>query len=265
MAIIPAKVRNRLVAGLKKYQPVLNLAKSKDVNESDTVMIITDILDEVFGYDKLLDITSEFAIKKTYCDLAIKVDGKLRLLIEAKAIGLDLKEDFLRQAINYGASSGVDWVILTNGIQWKVFKITFGKPVNRDIVYEFDLLSINPKKASDLELLYFLTKEGVRKSVLDEYHMQKQALSKYYVGQIILTDTVLDSIRRVLKKVSPDVKISNEKIEEVVKTEIFKREIFEGEKAEEAKKKVTKCLKASTKKTKEKAVNKRTPARPQEN
>jgi predicted transcriptional regulator len=68
--------------------------------------------------------------------------------------------------------------------------------------------------------------------------MQKQALSKYYVGQIILTDTVLDSIRRVLKKVSPDVKISNEKIEEVVKTEIFKREIFGEKKRKKQKRKL---------------------------
>lgn len=248
MSLIPAKVHTRLVASVKKFQPILNSAKSKDVNESDTVVIITDVLSELFGYDKYSEITSEFAIKKTFCDLAIKIDGKPRLLIEAKAIGFDLKDDHIRQAVNYGANSGVDWVILTNGYQWKVYKITFGKPVDKELVYEFDLLNINVKKQSDLELLYYVSKEAIGKSILEDFHLQKQALSKFFIGQILLTDSVLESVRRVLRKVSPDVKITNEGIKEVLVTEVFKREILEGEKAEEAKKKITKCLKTLAKK-----------------
>ena len=93
MASIPTKVQTRLFTGIKKFQNVLKQAKIKDINESDTVTIIMDMLAEVFGYDKYSEITSEYAIKKTYCDLAIKIDGKLRFLIEVKAIGLDLKTD----------------------------------------------------------------------------------------------------------------------------------------------------------------------------
>ena len=88
MAVIPKKVQSRFVAGIKKFQPILNAAKTKDINESDTVVIITDMLSELFGFDKYSEITSEYAIKKTFCDLAIKVDGKLRFLIEAKLLDL---------------------------------------------------------------------------------------------------------------------------------------------------------------------------------
>ncbi len=248
MAIIPTKVQKRLVAGIKKFQSILNSAKSKDVNESDTVVIIIDILYEVFGYDKFSEITSEFAIKKTFCDLAIKIDGKPRLIIEAKAIGFDLKDDHIRQAINYGANSGVEWIILTNGHQWKVYKISFGKPIDKELVYEFDLTAINVKKQTDLELLYYVSKEAIGKSALEDFHMQKQALSKFFIGQILLTDPVLESIRRLLRKVSPDVKITNEDIREVLSTDVFKREILEGDKAEEARKKINKCLKTLAKK-----------------
>ena len=89
-----------------KFQQVLSIAKDRDVNESDTVSIIKDILAEVFGYDKYLDVTSEFAVRSTYCDLAIKMDNTVEYLIEAKAIGLDLKEGHLRQAIDYGQQRG---------------------------------------------------------------------------------------------------------------------------------------------------------------
>lgn len=252
MAAIPTKVQARLVTGIKKFQPILNAAKTKDINESDTVVIITDMLTELFGFDKYSEITSEYAIKKTYCDLAIKVNGKLRFLIEAKAIGLDLKDDYIRQAIDYGANEGVDWVILSNGCIWRVYKISFAKPIDKELVYEIDFLKLNQKKQTDLDMLYCISKEGLGKSVLEEYHLQKQALSRFFIGQIVLTDGVIESIKKALKKVSPDAKIANDEIKIVLQNEVLKREVLEGEKVEEAKKKVNKIFKPVVKKTIEK-------------
>jgi ribosomal protein L18E len=40
MANIPKKVLERLVAGIKQYQPILTGALAKDVNEADTVTIV---------------------------------------------------------------------------------------------------------------------------------------------------------------------------------------------------------------------------------
>jgi CRISPR/Cas system CSM-associated protein Csm2 small subunit len=66
MASIPKKVTERLVAGIKKYQPILAAAKARDVGEADTVTIIKDMLADVFGYDKYLEVSSEFSIRGTY-------------------------------------------------------------------------------------------------------------------------------------------------------------------------------------------------------
>ena len=46
---VPARVLSRLVSGLKKFQPILENAKTRDVNESDTVTILVDILQDVLG------------------------------------------------------------------------------------------------------------------------------------------------------------------------------------------------------------------------
>ena len=110
MAKIPTKVQERIVASLKRFQPILSSAKARDVGESDTVTIVTDMLAEVFGYDKYSEITSEHAIRGTYCDLATKIDGQLSMLIEVKAIGLDLKDSHVKQAVDYAANQGTDWV-----------------------------------------------------------------------------------------------------------------------------------------------------------
>jgi hypothetical protein len=123
MPSIPTKVAARISEGIKKFQPIVELAKSRDINESDTVVVMIDILSHVFGFDKYSDITTEHAIKGTYCDLALKIDGKLKLLIEVKAIGSDLKESHAKQAIDYAANEGLEWVILSNAVHWKVFKV----------------------------------------------------------------------------------------------------------------------------------------------
>jgi hypothetical protein len=245
MAAVPKKVAERLVAGIKRYQPILAAAKARDVGEADTVTIIKDMLADVFGYDKYSDVTSEHSIRGTFCDLALKLDGHLQTLIEVKAIGLDLKAGHVKQAIDYAANQGVDWVLLTNGVTWRVYHLIFAKPIDQELVLEIDFCALNPRVESDLEVLYLWCKEGWQRSVLGEYHTQKQALSRFFVGAMLQTDAVLDVIRRELRRLSPDVRIDASQIKDVLVNEVIKREVMEGDKADEARKKVTKAANKS--------------------
>ena len=232
------KVAERLAAGIKRFQPILASAKSRDVGESDTVIIITDMLSEVFGYDKYSEITSETSIRGTWCDLALKIDGTIEFLIEAKAIGLDLKDAHTKQAVDYSANQGTDWVLLTNAEIWRVYRVTFAKPIDSELVLEINFSQLNPKKSSDVEILYHLTREGWMKSALGEFQAQKQALSRYFLGAMVMSPPVLEVIRRELRRLSPDVRIDIEQIKSALVQDVLKREVVEGEKAEEARKKI---------------------------
>lgn len=242
MATVPKRVSERLVVGIKQFQPILMAAKSRDVGEADTVTIIKDMLADVFGYDKYSEVTSEFAIRGTYCDLAVKIDGVLAILIEVKAIGLDLKEAHVKQAIDYAANQGVDWVLLTNGICWRVYHVIFAKPIQQELVVDIDFSTLNSRSDKDIELLYLWCKEGWQRSVLGEYHTQRQALSRFFVGAMLETDPVLEVIRRELRKMSPDVRIDIEQIKQVLVSEVIKRDVLEGEKADEARKKISRSV-----------------------
>lgn len=245
MPAVPKKIEERLKLGIKKYQPILLNAKSRDVGEADTVTIIKDLLSEVFGYDKYSEITSEFSIRGTFCDLAIKLDNKLSNLIEVKAVGIELKDQHVKQAIDYSANEGIDWVVLTNGLKWQVYKLTFSKPIEKELVVSFAIDEFNIRSTQDIESLCLLCKEGWQRSALGEYHIQKQALSRFFIGALILSESVLDVIRRELKKVTPDVKITNDEIKSVLVNEVIKREVIEGERADNALKKISKVTKKS--------------------
>jgi hypothetical protein len=240
---IPKKVATRLADGLKKFKPVVESAKDRDVNESDTSMIVTDMLADVFGFDKYTEVTREYAIRGTYCDLATKVEGKLQTLIEVKAIGVDLKDNHTKQAVDYAANQGVEWVMLTNGNTWKVYSVSFSKPISADLVLDFDILDLDPKADDSLEALFLLSKEGVQKSGLDAYNDQLRVRNKFNLAALLLSDSVVHVVRRELKRLAPDVRISIEQIRESITHEVLKREVTEGEPAAEARKLVAKAAK----------------------
>lgn len=257
MININTKVKERLTKGIKRFQPILAKARDADINESDTVTIITDMFCEIFGYDKYENVTSEFAIKKTYCDLAIKLNGTVRLLVECKAAGLELKQDYIRQATDYAANSGIEWVALTNGVKWEIYKVLFTKPVDKQLVYNFNFCEISAKKQTDLEMLYYLCVEAFSKqnhSALDALHAQKQVVNKFIIGQLILTDYILESLKKITKKLFAGVKVSNEELVILLENEVLKREIIDGDLATEAKKKIQKAEKVLVPKTTPKLV-----------
>lgn len=249
MAAIPAKVKKRFSDGLKKYKPVLSRAEKQDLNESDTVTIIVDMLSDIFGYDKYTEITSEFAIKKTFCDLAIRIDDNVKILIEVKSIGTNLKDNHLKQATDYGANAGIDWVVLTNGESWKVYKIIFSKPVEHELVYEFNIHDLKSSNNEDIGYLFMLSKEAINKkgNTLDEYHAQKKLVNPPMLAQIILHADVINAIKRTLKKVSSDTKVNNDEVISILLNDVLKRDALEDEKASEYKRKISRATKKKDK------------------
>lgn len=239
MANVSKRVSERLVAGIKRYQPILANAKARDVGESDTVTIVKDMLADVFGYDKYSELTSEYSIRGTFCDLATKIDGTLQTLIEVKAIGLELKVQHVKQAIDYAANQGVDWVLLTNGQTWRVYHVVFAKPIGQELIVDIDFCALSARSTGDIEKLFLWCKEGWQKSMLGEYRDQRQALSRFSIAAVLQSEPIMTLVRRELRRMSPDVRIEMSEIQTVLVNEVLKREVLEGEQAKEAKRKLS--------------------------
>jgi predicted type IV restriction endonuclease len=250
---VPTKAAERIRAALKRFQPILSSAKARDINESDTVVIVTDLLQYLFGYDKYSEITSEHMIRGTYCDLAVNLDGALAFLIEVKAVGHDLKDNHVKQAVDYAANKGCEWVVLTNGLLWRVYKVAFSKPIEHELVVEMDLLQMSARDTAHLEVIVLLAKEGWQKARIGEYHSYRQALSRFTVGAILLSEPVVDQIRRELRRTTPGLKVDEDEIRAVLTTEVIKRDVIEGEKAVAAQRQVTRAGQRALRKAAEKA------------
>lgn len=236
---ISNRIRDRIIAGLKRMLPIISQQKTRDVSEADTVTLVKDLLSDVFGYDKYTELTSEHSIRGTFCDLAIRVEEKLVELVEIKAIGIALEERHVKQGIDYAANQGVEWVILTNGITWRLYHVIFAKPIDKQLILEIDLLSIDLKRDADLEKLYLFTKEGLIKGAPAELRDRQDASSRYMIAALLLNnDTIIATIKRELRRVV-DVAVDEEVILDVLRSDVIKRETLEGPAADQAAKRVT--------------------------
>ncbi|MEO9340105.1 hypothetical protein ABFT80_21990 [Mesorhizobium sp. SB112] len=241
---LPKKFVERVASALKKYQRVALAQQKSDVAEADTVTLIKDVLSDVFGYDKYEELTAEHQIKSTFCDLAIKIGGQLRLLIEVKSAGSALSENHLRQVIDYGAHQGIHWVILTNAVEWRLVRIYVANQISHEEVCRIVFADMNAKNEDHLQSMFLFAKEGLTTDAMDAFHQQAQLFNKFTVSAVMRTDPVISVVRREIRRLFPDVKIGNDTLASLIENEVIKRETIEGDKAKEA---ATRIRKANNK------------------
>jgi len=241
MARVPQKVQARFTKELRKYSRILQDALDRDINEADTAQLVADMLSNLFGFDRYAEVTREYAIKGTYCDLAVKKDGDVAFLLEVKAIGRDLKEHHLHQAVDYGARQGIQYVVLTNAVTWEIYKISFDRPVQYELICAIDMREVSPRRQDDQEKLFLLCREGIAKAAMRDYHQHIQAVNRFVVAAVLQSDTVVDVIRREVRRLAPKVHVEDHEILQILQEDVLKREVIEGDKADEARQRVRKA------------------------
>lgn len=242
---ISKKVTERIITQFKKYQSILGEAKDRDISESDTVVIIADMLADVLGYKKYHEITTEFAIRGTYVDLAVKVGSEIRFLVEAKAVGVSLKDAHVKQAVDYGANHGIEWVLLTNGVIWQIYKINFAQPISKTLIYEVDLLQTNSRDQKLIECFGNLSREAFTLSSMATFCQQQQVTSRFSLAAILVSDPILKALKRELKRISPSIKIEEDALKVTLQSEVFKREVIESDEAKQALNAIKRASKAT--------------------
>lgn len=245
---IAKKVHDRLVAGLKRYQPIVCKLAERDISEADTVTVIKDMLTDIFGYDKYTELTSEQQIRGTFCDLAIRVEGKIHYLAEVKSAGTTLNDNYLRQAVNYGAHQGIEWILLTNGIIWKVYRIKFSQPIDWEEVYCFDMGQIASRSVDDLGKLFMLCRESISTDALRDFHKQAQIFNRFVIAEMLQSDAVLGALRKEMRRLF-DMKINDDELRTLLANDVIKRDALDGDGPKAAKATIKKATTASAKRS----------------
>jgi len=213
---------------LKKFIPVIRDAKEKNINEADTRMRIRVLLADVLGYNMLEDITQEHMVQGHYVDLTVKNKGKIIFFIEAKSIDTTLRDTHAYQATNYAATGGVNLCLLTNGIDYRLYYLTWERSkVENTLILSFNILDEDINTVS--EKLYLLSPESFKKGLMDKYIAEITSLEDKNLLQAMLSKRALSSIRLELKNITGH-NIKEEAIEKSI-SKLFSNELYEIAKA----------------------------------
>jgi len=192
---------------LRKLIPHLLKAQDENLNEADTLLRIIKVFEDVLGYDPLAEISREAQIKDKYVDLAIKIDGVTKVLVEAKSAATQLRDRHMEQAQRYAAEGNIRWVLLTNGVTWNVYHLTFDEGIEYTKALSFDFRVDAIEKC--VEQLSLLERRAICRGVLDDYWTHRAALSAASIGRALFTEDVLSRLRREIRR-NEDILIDHE-------------------------------------------------------
>lgn len=109
-------------------------------DEGDTRLLVTDFLEHALGSDKYEERTTEYGVKGEFADYGIWIDKELIAFVDVKRVATKLAAKHLRQIEMYAVSEGVEWMILTNGVEWRAYHLTGGLPLEIDLALDVNLL-----------------------------------------------------------------------------------------------------------------------------
>ncbi len=110
-----------------KFKQYLDNGHAQELNEAQTRNEFIEPLFSYLGWDmrniNLSDeVVTEYAVSNGRVDLAFRVGGSTKFLLEAKAIKVNLDDwEWAKQAINYSWNRAVNWAVLTDFQGLKVF------------------------------------------------------------------------------------------------------------------------------------------------
>ena len=193
-----------------------NIAKA-DANEAETRRRVERIFDSLMGYDVFKHITREHAIQGVgdteHCDFAVQLEYKESsrpvMLVELKRVNINLVQKHLKQAASYAINIGCEWVLLTNGREWKLYHITYGQPPQPKLVDSWNLM--NDDSVTLVGKFNVIGYKSVKKGSLARLWEKSNVLSTQNLLKVILSEESIRLVRRGLKKAT-DVAVSPEDI-----------------------------------------------------
>lgn len=222
MAVYQDKAKERIKKGLRRMKGVVEKGLTEKYKEADTRKIVTETLVDLLGWDEYDNITCEQMINSRYADFVIKKDGDQIAVVEVKQIGMKLRESHLSQARLYAIDEGIEWVVLTDGDEWQVYRIVLKNKIPSTVhAFTVSISDTAMKPARKTNLFYLMSEEAHRKHEIEDYYNRRVALSANNLADHVLTDGVINGIRKSIKA-STGQNLNNSEIAEALIMRLFK-------------------------------------------
>ena len=107
--------------------------------------------------------------------------------MEVKRVATKLAAKHLRQIEMYSVNEGVEWIILTNGVDWRAYHLTGGLPVVIDLALDVDLFG-DGTATQKANQLFYLSRDSLKGRQIDELWKAKRAQSSKSLASVLVSD-----------------------------------------------------------------------------
>lgn len=193
------------------------IEKHPAMSESNTISTLIEPLLEVLGWNirDPDEVQRGYQVrigdKTEYVDIALKINDRPIIFIEAKAVDISLQDHLAEQPIKYANAEGVSWCVLTNGRELGIYNAFWKiKGIEQKTLFKLSIKDFEEK----LDKLLLLSREKVASGKLDEEGEFEHARRMIFewlrqeensiVKDIMRLDPSLkeDYVRRILRKIS---------------------------------------------------------------
>ena len=201
MALSKETAKENLSKLIKKFERELSTGRIKEYNEEAAkIAFIQPLLKDVLGWDvnDHDEVSPEEKTSRGRVDYGLKVEGKIKIFIEAKPPKADLSKH-IDQAVRYGYNrKSVPFVLLTDFEGLKLFDVTVKPDVRNPLKgQKLDLdWSQYPEK---FDKLWLLSKDSVSKGELDKLLLIRPK------ERVPVDKAILDDLKRWREDLAKDI------------------------------------------------------------
>lgn len=218
--------------GFRLLHPDLEgLYNAQKCSENDVRHWCIKALETVLGY-KSSDIKTEYPALGGKIDIALMQDDRVFLVIECKGIRSPLNKSVRNQAAGYAVCCQAEWIVLTNGRNWKLYRIVpqQGKDPHFLEIFDVALLDEDGVSELDAENLYLLTSRAVFGSDLEKMSHLIACTSKKQLFKALESERVIKALRMEMASMYKEqegvnVKLDDEIMEGVLQDALSQNEL----------------------------------------
>lgn len=172
------------------------------VSEQDTIRVLITPVLQALGWNihDIDEVKNEYRHNSGHnpVDYALLLNRSPVLFVEAKPVAHSLDDPrWVLQTLAYAHGAGVDWCVLTNGVEWRIYKVLAQGDADRKL---FTTVSIDKSDglAEAARILGLLGRESMRARAIDDlwqaWHVDRQL--KKVMEQVLEDDAFATLIRK---------------------------------------------------------------------
>jgi hypothetical protein len=202
---------------LKEAQKIIKQVYDHNGNEAETRRRVERIFESVMGYDVFKHLSRERAVKGSaeteHVDFAIQLEpgtkAKPLVMVELKRAKAELVRKHLKQVTSYAINAGCEWILLTNGIEWKIYHVEFGQPPEVELLDSWNLLEDDLVEVS--EKFDLISYKSIVRNQLNVTWQRVKVFAPEQLLEAIISGSSLSAIRRFLYK-NTGIRLKDEEI-----------------------------------------------------